>query len=107
MLAALEDQGYRLTTPRRSIINLLDNKEEGFSAEGISLNGQDKRGRLMLTTALLQNGQILFPEKGAEELIRQLVGFGAEKHDDLVDAFSLLILQEIKYNYSGPQIRWI
>ena len=36
LLAALEDQGYRLTTPRRSIINLLDNKEEGFSAEGIS-----------------------------------------------------------------------
>lgn len=36
LLAALEDQGYRLTTPRRSIINLLDNKEEGFSAEEIS-----------------------------------------------------------------------
>ena len=36
MLAALEDQGYRLTSPRRSIINLLDNKEEGFSAEEIS-----------------------------------------------------------------------
>jgi Fur family ferric uptake transcriptional regulator len=35
LLSALEDQGYRLTGPRRSIIGLLDQKEEGFSAEEI------------------------------------------------------------------------
>lgn len=37
LLSALEDQGYRLTIPRRSIISLLDSKEEGFSAEEISI----------------------------------------------------------------------
>jgi Fe2+ or Zn2+ uptake regulation protein len=36
MLSILEDQGYRLTGPRRSVIDLLDQKEEGFSAEDIS-----------------------------------------------------------------------
>jgi Fe2+ or Zn2+ uptake regulation protein len=35
MLSVLEDQGYRLTGQRRTVINLLDRKEEGFSAEEI------------------------------------------------------------------------
>ena len=33
--AVLEDRGYRVTEPRRSVTNLLDLKEEGFSAEEI------------------------------------------------------------------------
>ena len=41
---------------------------------------------------MIQSGKILFPENGAEELITQLVGFGVEKHDDLVDAFSSVII---------------
>ena len=35
LLAVLEDRGYRVTTPRRSVTNLLDRKEEGFSAEEV------------------------------------------------------------------------
>ena len=34
-LALLEDRGYRVTEPRRSVIGLIDGKEEGFSAEEI------------------------------------------------------------------------
>ena len=33
--ATLEDRGYRMTTPRRDVINLLGQKQEGFSAEEI------------------------------------------------------------------------
>jgi len=33
-----------------------------------------------------------FPRHGCEELLNQLFGFGAEKHDDLVDALVWLIL---------------
>ena len=33
--AVLEDRGYRVTEPRRSVTNLLDLKEEGFGAEEI------------------------------------------------------------------------
>ncbi|MDA1347543.1 MAG: Fur family transcriptional regulator [Chloroflexi bacterium] len=34
-LALLEDRGYRVTEPRRSVIGLIDTKEEGFSAEEV------------------------------------------------------------------------
>jgi len=51
----------------------------------------DKRTRLALTSSMIQNGTILFPDTGCEHLIEQMVGFGVEKHDDLADAFSILI----------------
>ena len=35
LLAVLEDRGYRVTEPRRSVVELLDRKDEGFSAEEI------------------------------------------------------------------------
>ena len=35
LLAVLEDRGYRVTEPRRSVVNLLDTKDEGFSAEEV------------------------------------------------------------------------
>jgi hypothetical protein len=38
----------------------------------------------------------LFPEHGCEELIAQLIGFGVEKHDDLVDALTMAILEYSK-----------
>lgn len=38
---------------------------------------------------------MVFPEVGAEKLISQLTGFGTEKHDDLSDAFCILVLSII------------
>lgn len=49
----------------------------------------------------MRAGKILFPETGCEELIEQLLGFGKEKHDDLVDAFSIVILQLIGQRPQG------
>lgn len=63
---------------------------EGITAKAIKPKG-DKRTRLSLTSTAIKSGIIKFPRKGCEELIEQLVGFGVEKHDDLADAFSLLI----------------
>lgn len=62
----------------------------GVTAKAIKPKG-DKRTRLALTSTSIKSGVIKFPRKGCEELIEQLVGFGVEKHDDLADAFSLLI----------------
>jgi predicted phage terminase large subunit-like protein len=78
--------------------------KNGIRAEGVSVMGQDKRTRLALTTAKIQNGDILFPEKGADILIQQLLGFGTEKNDDLVDAFSLLILKIITTRHFVPSV---
>jgi len=58
---------------------------------GVNPGNLDKRSRLALTSHLIKTGKILFPKKGCEELLRQLVHFGVEKHDDLADAFSVLI----------------
>lgn len=65
-------------------------ESEGVEAESIKPKG-DKRTRLLFTSTAIKSGIVKFPKKGCEKLIRQLVGFGVEKHDDLADAFSLLI----------------
>ena len=36
MIAVLEDKGYRATLPRRGVINLLEQKHEGFTVEEIN-----------------------------------------------------------------------
>lgn len=77
----------------------------GCKVEGISV-ASDKRTRLSLTTNLIKNGNVLFPKTGCEDLLNQMLGFGKEKHDDLVDAFSMLVNEIAKRNESPPQI-WI
>ena len=70
-------------------------ESQGIKVEGIKPHN-DKRTRLALTASLIKNGVILFPETGCEKLIEQIVGFGVEKHDDLADAFSMLVLKIIE-----------
>jgi hypothetical protein len=71
------------------------------------VKGQDKRARLALTSHAVQSGQVLFPRQGAEDLINQLVNFGIEKHDDLADAFSLLIIKALEEKMNSFGIFWI
>jgi hypothetical protein len=53
---------------------------------------KDKRSRLRVAARYIKNCTVKFPCRGCEELLNQLFGFGAEKHDDLVDALVWLIL---------------
>lgn len=71
--------------------------------EGVNPVG-DKRSRLALTSSMIQNGTVLFPEIGCEDLITQLTHFGSEKHDDLVDAFTIAIIYIINNPYREPRI---
>lgn len=64
----------------------------GVDAKGFKVHGQDKRARLSSISALIRQGRVLFPRKGAELLVQQLLYFGVEKHDDLVDALSMVVL---------------
>jgi len=66
-------------------------KVEKVLTEAVNIGNSDKRSRLCLTSPYIESGKVLFPEHGAELLIDQLVNFGVEKHDDLADAFSLVI----------------
>lgn len=88
-------------TDQRSLVQSLQN--ECFPVEGI-LSVGDKRARLAVTTYLIQSGKILFPRKGAERIIEQITGFGREKHDDLCDAFTLLIRRIMENNKPGAKL---
>ncbi len=96
----IEDVGYQ-----KALIQILD--REGLSVEGYRPESQNKRTRLSLTSDLMKNGQIFFPEKGAEELIQQIKGLGAERHDDLADAFAMLVLHIRKNVGPAPRIIWL
>ena len=83
-------------------------QHEGIrNVSGAKVHGQDKRARLALTTHLIKSGKVRFPRKGAEHLIQQLTGFGIEKHDDLADAFAILVLKTMQSNHWLPKITWI
>ncbi|MDD5041971.1 MAG: hypothetical protein PHX87_02695 [Candidatus Peribacteraceae bacterium] len=96
----IEDVGYQ-----SSLAELLT--EEGYEAEAVPVKGQDKRGRLALTSHAVQSGQVLFPRQGAEDLINQLVNFGIERYDDLADAFSLLIIKALEEKFPSMGICWL
>lgn len=94
----IEDVGYQA-----ALIQDLSN--HNVPAEGVKVSGQDKRSRLALITHLIKQGKVLFPPGNqAEELIMQLTGFGIEKHDDLADAFSLLILKILEEDRGEPSV---
>lgn len=81
----IEETGYQ-----GSLIERL--KQKGVPSSGIRPVG-DKRERLSVVTQYIETGKVLFPKKGAELLIDQLLYFEGAKHDDLVDAFVYLILK--------------
>lgn len=80
-------------------------KKAGIPATGINV-GTDKRARLMTIASYVQNGTVLFPKKGCEDLILQLIGFGIEAHDDLVDAFVLLVQGLMSRYANRPTLSW-
>lgn len=70
----------------------------------------DKRARLMSVAHLFKNGRIYFPRKESKKFTTQLLGFGSERHDDLVDALVFAVSQALKMdkeradNWSYPII---
>jgi predicted phage terminase large subunit-like protein len=97
----VENVGYQQALPQ-----LL--QSSGFPVEGVPVHGE-KRERLALMSYLIQNGRILFPNKGCEKLLQQMIGFGTEKHDDLVDAFTLLMGKIISCNppIDNPEVFFV
>ena len=73
-------------------------REKGVQAVEVRPGCRDKATRLKLITARMANGQVVFPAEGCELLIEQLLGFGKEKHDDLVDAFVYLVSEVFSEN---------
>jgi predicted phage terminase large subunit-like protein len=77
----IEDVGYQKSLPQQLV-------NDGVpQVKSVRPGSYDKRTRLIMTANMIKSGQIKFPRHGAEQLIEQIVHFGVEKHDDLVDAF--------------------
>ncbi|MBP9864075.1 hypothetical protein KJZ71_03375 [Patescibacteria group bacterium] len=89
----IEDVGYQ-----KALIQYFESQK--YDVEGVPVGRSDKAARLRLATPLLKEARVLFPEDGCEELIDQLLGFGKERHDDLADAFSMLVLKAVENNPS-------
>jgi predicted phage terminase large subunit-like protein len=85
----VEDVGYQAST-----VEQLQNKN--YRVTGFKVGSADKRSRLMSVSHLFESGKVLFPQKGAKDLIAQLTGFGVEKHDDLMDALVMALAEVVK-----------
>ncbi len=70
-------------------------KNRGLHVKDFVPHG-DKHSRLMSISHMIETGHVRFPQKGCERLIQQLTGFGVERHDDLMDALVMLVLEVIK-----------
>lgn len=73
---------------------------EGYPAEGVDPHGQDKVARLSSISDYVKNGNVYLPRYGSAELVNQLVNFGVERFDDLVDAFTMMVNQIFVYKDS-------
>lgn len=68
---------------------------------------KDKRARLRVAARYIKRGDVVFPRTGCERLLQQLLGFGIEKHDDMVDALVYLILGVAGDSIENPTIHHI
>jgi len=72
------------------VVQVLQDKD--IRAIGVTVGRNDKWTRLALISDWIRSGKIQFPHKGTEDLERQMLNFGLERHDDLVDALTTLII---------------
>jgi hypothetical protein len=79
----IEDIAYQAALPQY-LETMAGMKVKGFKVP------LDKRSKFAVLGDLIKRGKILFPRKGCELLIEQLVGLGMELHDDLPDALALI-----------------
>lgn len=96
----IEEVGYQAAL-------IQEMKNLGYRVEGVKLNGEDKRSRLAYASPLIKDGVVRFPEKGAELLLTQLIGFGIERHDDLVDACVHAVLKIKEQDKPESHVVWI
>lgn len=86
----IEDVGYQ-----KSIIQVLQNTD--LHVIGVRPEGS-KHERLHGISHYIKDGKILFPRKGAEKLIHELVYFGSEKHDDLADSLTMVATETLTHH---------
>jgi len=79
-----------------------ESKDAGITVIEFKIAGMNKGERLTIAASQVQAGKVFIPKDKdkVRDLLLQLLNFGRERHDDLVDAFTILIL-EIMKDYGG------
>lgn len=102
----VEDVGYQ-----SALVEIL--KARQLPAYAAKIRG-DKHARLTAASLLFEQGRVLFPADGqCRPITEQLVGFGVEKHDDLVDALTLALnyvqtaieCTTFAFSLDGPEVQ--
>lgn len=60
-------------------------RKNGINAKAVNIS-KDKRARLISVSPYIKSGTVLFPKTGASDILREVLGFGVEAQDDLLDA---------------------
>jgi phage terminase large subunit-like protein len=88
----IESVGYQI-----ALAQLLIHKDKNYIEIVEKRTLIDKETRLRLTKPIFATHSIYFPEEGASVIINEIIGFGREKNDDLVDA----LMYSIEYAYGS------
>lgn len=76
--------------------------EYGVTAKPIKVGGVKKETRVHTASHWIKESRILFLQIETVLLIEQLIGFGIEKHDDLADAFTLMVIEVMSEPVVSP-----
>jgi phage terminase large subunit-like protein len=76
-------------------------EQEGLYITEVSPGNMSKREKLAMASRFIRNGHVLFPQREGSELVEQILNFGIENNDDLLDAFCYLVNESI-LNYRVP-----
>lgn len=79
----VEDVAYQ-----KSAIQVME--RNGLSVVPVKVTS-DKRSRLIAVSPYIKSGMVLFPKDGASAILEEVIGFGIEPHDDVLDALVHLI----------------
>jgi hypothetical protein len=66
-----------------------------------------KRARLRIAVRYIITGVVKFPGTGCEQLLIPPLGFGAEKHDDAVEALVYLTLGVISDGIQEQKVHYV
>ena len=83
-----------------------DMERKGLPVQAV-LPIRDKTARLEVIVPYIKNGTILFPRQGCQELISELINFGVEAHDDLIDALVYLCLGILEDGMELGVVKWL
>jgi predicted phage terminase large subunit-like protein len=82
----VEDVAYQ-----KAAIQVME--RNGIPVQGMTVS-KDKRSRLVAVSGYIKSGMVMFPENETDDvadLIEQLIAFGMQEHDDMVDGLVHLI----------------